>query len=36
MSRTACEMHPAAPNFNKHQHVDRLQKQSFDGEKVAG
>ena len=35
-SGTTGKMYPVAPNFNKHQHVDRLQKQGFDGEKIAG
>jgi len=33
MSRAACEMHPAAPNFDEHEDVNCVQKQGFDGEK---
>lgn len=35
MGGAASEMDPTRANFDKDEHVERVEKQGFDGEKVA-
>jgi hypothetical protein len=35
MSSAACKMHPSAADLDENEDIQRLEKQSFDSEKIA-